>query len=165
MLFRSAIKTSQIAFQAEKGCYLGVPATGGVAAVAPVAGTKSTPTPWPSTDPTTGTYPPTPLAANTGWCVAPTAAGAAVFIGRFTDIGFIASGNVNYWYAAMGQPTGTTVPLAACLLGAVTAAGTAAAGDVGFNASAAANLDGDAGVSFWGSSSDQGSQDCTSGTY
>ena len=161
----NAIKTSQISFNAEKGCYLGVPAVSGVGAVAVAAGTKANPTPWPSTDPTTGTYPATIIPAGNGFCVAATPAGAPMFVGRFTDIGFVASGNVNYWYAAQGQPIGTAVPINACFLGPVMANGGAALGDVGFNATASSNLDGDAGVSFWASSSDQGSQDCTSGIY
>jgi len=163
----NAIKTSAIAFQAEKGCYLGVPARGGVlAAGPPAAGVKANPSGWPPTDPAQpGSYPATPLAATDGFCTPAQTGGAAVFVGRFTDIGFVASGNVNFWYAAQGRPAGTATPIAACALANANANGNGALGDVGFNATASANLDGDQVVSFWGSSSDQGSQDCTPGQY
>jgi len=161
----NAIKTSEIAFQAEKGCYLGIAGAGGAGAVATAAGTKSTPAGWPDTG-VGGTYPATAMAAPAdGFCVPAAAGGTVLFTGTFTDIGFIASGNVNYWYATQGEPTGTALPIAACFLAAVEADGTGAAGDVGFNATASANLDGDAGVSVWASSSDQGSQDCTPGLF
>jgi type IV pilus assembly protein PilA len=157
----NAVKTSEIAFQAEKGCYLGVPLVSGVGAVA-LPG-KSNPSAWPSAI----VYPATVLAATDGFCVAAQPGGTAVFVGTFTDIGFVASGNVNYWYAAQAQPAGTALPIAACLLGQNSANGTAALGSVGFNATAAANLDGDSAnmVSYWGSSSDQGSQDCRPGVF
>ena len=158
----NAIKTSEVAFQAEKGCYLGVPIMSGTAAVA-LPG-KSNPSAWPPTA-AGGAYASTILAAGNGFCVAPASTGTAFFVGRFTDIGFIASGNVNYWYAAQGQPPATALPIAACFLALTSAAGTGALGDVGFNATAAANLDGDAGVSYWASSSDQGSQDCNPGVF
>ena len=158
----NAIKTSEIAFQAEKGCYLGIPIVSGVGAVA-LPG-KANPSGWPATA-VGGAYPPTALAAGDGFCVAAIPAGTARFVGRFTDIGFVASGNVNYWYAAQGQPAATVLPIGACLLALASANGTALLGDVGFNATAASNLDGDAGVSYWASSSDQGSQDCNPGVF
>ena len=158
----NAIKTSEIAFQAEKGCYMGIPIMSGVGAVA-LPG-KANPSGWPSTA-VGGVYPPTILAAGDGFCVPAAAAGAAQFVGRFTDIGFVASGNVNYWYATQGAPAATVLPIGACLLGKASAAGTAVLGNVGFNATAASNLDGDAGVSYWASSSDQGSQDCNPGVF
>jgi type IV pilus assembly protein PilA len=160
----NAIKTSQIAFQAEKGCYLGIPGAGGNGAVVPATGTKSNPLGWPDTA-VGGTYPPSTIPAGDGFCVPAAVGGAAIFTGVFTDIGFVASGNVNYWYAAQGEPAATALPIAACFLGAVDADGTANLGDVGFNATASSNLDGDNGISWWASSSDQGSQDCTSGVY
>jgi type IV pilus assembly protein PilA len=159
----NAIKTSEVAFQAERGCYLGIPGRSGVNGVLPAPNIKTNATPWPDT--AVG-YPATVVPAGDGWCVAPTANGNPMFVGTFTDIGFIASGGVSFWYATQGQPAGTAVPIAACLLGPTTvAAGTAQAGDVGFNATASSNLDGDANVSFWASSSDQGSLDCSPGIY
>ena len=157
----NAVKTSEIAFQAEKGCYLGVTLMSGVGAI-PLPG-KSNPSAWPSAL----VYPASVLAATDGFCVAAQPGGAAIFTGTFTDIGFVASGNVNYWYATQTQPAGTALPIAACLLGLNSASGASAAGGVGFNATAASNLDGDSGnlVSYWGSSSDQGSQDCRPGVF
>jgi len=157
----NAIKTSEIAFQAEKGCYVGVPIVSGVGAIA-LPG-KSNPSAWPSNV----VYPATVFAITDGFCTPATAGGTAFFVGTFTDIGFVASGNVNYWYASQAQPAGTPLPIGACALGLNSANGTAAAGGVGFNATAAANLDGDSAnlISYWGSSSDQGSQDCRPGVF
>ena len=160
----NAIKTSEISFQAEKGCYLGVPAVSGIGA--PALPLKSNPSPWPDTA-AGGTYPATVLAATDGFCSPAQLGGAAIFVGTFTDIGFIASGKVNYWYATQGRPAATALPIPACGLGLVMATGAAALGDVGFNATASGNLDDSAaaGQSFWASSSDQGSQDCTPGIF
>ena len=123
----NAIKTSEVAFQAEKGCYLGVPLVSGTNAVA-LPG-KSNPSGWQPTA-AGGAYAATIMPAANGFCVAATA-----------------------------------LPIAACLLALASANGTANLGDVGFNATAASNLDGDAGVSYWASSSDQGSQDCNPGVF
>ena len=160
----NAIKTSEIAFQAEKGCYLGVPLVSGIGANA-LPG-KSNPSPWPDTA-TGGTYPATVLAATDGFCSPAQIGGTAFFVGTFTDIGFIASGKVNYWYATEGRPAATTLPISSCALGPVMASGVAAIGDVGFNATASGNLDDStaADQSFWAASSDQGSQDCTPGKF
>ena len=156
----NAIKTSEIAFQAEKSCYLGVVAPP-LGAAAPVGGTKAIPVGWPST--VAGQpYAATILAAGSAWCVAPPA-GVAVFNGKFTDIGFVASGNTNYQYIVGGSLL--PAPIQACALGAAPATGVAALGDTGFIATAGANLDGDAGISYWASSNDQGSQDCTTGVF
>lgn len=147
-----AIKTSLIAFQAERGCYLGIPSPAlGVAA--PVAGTKITGVTWPSAV----AYPASP--AGTVFCqgVAP------VFVGTFTDIGFVASGVTNFRYATGGSIV--VAPIPACAAPAVVASGVALAGNTGANASATSNLDGDANISIWGASSDQGAQDCTIGVY
>jgi type IV pilus assembly protein PilA len=148
-----AIKTSLIAFQAERGCFLGIPSPVlGVAA--PVGGTKTVGVAWPSAL----LYPAS--AAGTVFCQGV----GAVFTGTFTDIGFIASGVTNFRYA-----TGASVlpaPIAACQgAPAVVATGTAVGGEPGVLASATSNLDGDANLSIWGASSDQGSQDCTIGIY
>ena len=158
----NAIKTSEIAFQAEKGCYMGIPFPP-LGAATPVGGTKAVPVGWPPTGAGLA-YGPTVLPAADGWCVTPVAGvGTAQFVGRFTDIGFIASGNTNYQYRAGGSIV--VAPIPACTLGAAPASGTAAVGNVGFVATAASNLDGDAAISYWASSSDQGSQDCTTGVF
>ena len=148
-----AIKTSEIAFQAERGCYIGVAVEVGQPAA--VAAVKTAPWPWGIGTP--------PTAPGALWCVA-----GGVFAGTFADIGFKATGNVNYVYgvdantvAAPGlYTTATSCPLAI--------AGTAAAGVLGNNnivAMAQSNLDGDATVSTWDSTTDHGATDCTTGVY
>ena len=78
-----AIKTSEVAFQAERGCYIGV-AVEGVAAPA-------------------GRYQNSSIYLGC-WCCyqlllgALVCCAAGVFGGAFTDIGFKATGNVNYHY-------------------------------------------------------------------
>ena len=156
----NAIKTSAIAFQAEQSCYLGTPPPP-LGAAAPAAGVKAVPIGWPSTllgQP----YAATVLPALTRWCVAPVG-GVAVFNGRFTDIGFIASGATNFQYSMQGSVL--PAPIVACALLVVPANGVAALGDTGFIATAQSNLDGDPGVSAWSSNSDQGSADCTPGQF
>src|SRR5437868_13177613 len=64
-----AIKTSEVAFQAERGCYVGIAAEG---VAAPAGGTKTTPVTWGA-----GTA---ASAAGTAWCT-------AAFAGTFNDIG------------------------------------------------------------------------------
>lgn len=152
-----AIKTSQVSFQAERGCYIGVRVEVGQPAAA--ANVKTAPWPW-----GIGALPtPAPVI----WC----AAVGGTFIGTFADIGFKATGNVNYVYgvdattvAAPGLYTvATSCPLAI--------AGTTAAGALGNNnfvAMAQSNLDGDGAavsVSVWDSTVDHGANDCTTGVY
>jgi len=147
-----AIKTSEIAFNAERGCFLGIPfPPAGVAT--PVAGTKTVPVPWPST----AVY--APLAPGTVFCVG----AGAIFVGGFPDIGFAASGNTAYQYVTGGSVL--VAPIAACALGNAAASGTAAAGNTGVIMTASSNLDGDANVSFWAASNDNGSTDCTNGVF
>jgi type IV pilus assembly protein PilA len=147
-----AIKTSEVAFQAERGCFIGMTAEG---VAAPVGGTKTTPLTW-----GVGLAPTPPGAL---WCVA-----AGVFTGTFADIGFKATGNVMYRYgvdatlvAAPGlYTTATSCPLAI--------ASTTAAGAIGMNnfvAMAQSNLDGDGAVSTWDSVVDHGATDCTTGVF
>ena len=156
----NAIKTSQIAFQAEKSCYLGIPTMGALGAV-PVAGTKTIPVAWPATT-AGGTYPATVLAAGQGFCVAPPG-GVALFAGVFTDIGFVASGNTAFQY--ISGPSAVVAPIQACVGGAAPQTGAVVANATGFLASGQSNLDGDGTLSTWSSSSDQGSQDCTPGVF
>lgn len=150
-----AIKTSEIAFNAERGCFLGVPPPpAGVLAAA--ANTKTVPVSWPGT----ALYPPTPV--TTLLCVGV----GAVFTGVFPDIGFAASGNTYYRYAVDSViPTTAGTPVLACQLGAAAASGAIVAGATGAIATASSNLDGDPTISFWASSSDQGAQDCTTGVF
>ena len=158
----NAIKTSNIAFNAEKGCFLGIP-TMGVLGAQPVAGNKTLPVGWPSTT-QVGTYPPSVLLGGAAFCVSQNG-GPIVLAGVFTDIGFVASGNTVFQYSS--GPSALVAPIAACALGANAAANTGgmAAGQTGFIATAATNLDADGALSHWASSSDQGSPDCTPGVF
>ena len=151
----NAIKTSEIAFQAEKGCYLGVPTMGALGAV-PATGVSTVGVAWPNTT-AAGAYGPTAIAASSIFCTTGTP------VGRFTDIGFVASGVTRFQYLTGGSVLVSPIP--ACSLGAAAASGTAAVTDTGYIATASSNLDGDAGLSFWASSNDQGSQDCTPGVF
>jgi type IV pilus assembly protein PilA len=152
-----AIKTSEVSFQAERGCYISALAELGTTPPAP--GTKSTPWTWGAGTPAT-----TPAPA---WC----AVGGA-FAGTFADIGFKATGNVNYYYAVdasvapvLGAGTGYT-PVTSCPVAiAMTTGGTPLAVQNNFVASAKANLDGDPLVSTWDSTVDHGANDCTTGVY
>ena len=146
-----AIRTSEISFQAERGCYLAVTAEG-VALAVPA---KPVPVAW-----GVGVAPIVP-AAPAEFCVG----AGGVYTGTFRNIGFVAAGNVNYRYVV--DETAAAVPVSACALGAAqaTSAVVALAGMTGFNATAASNLDADANISVWGSSVDNGASDCTVGQF
>jgi type IV pilus assembly protein PilA len=150
-----AIKTSEVAFQAERGCYIGIAQEG---VVAPVANTKTVPFTWGN-----GLAPTAPGAL---WCQA-----AGVFGGTFADIGFKATGNVNFRYGvdstvapALGLGTGYT-PATSCPLALAGTTAAALAVQNNFIAVAQSNLDGDAAVSTWDSSVDHGANDCTTGVF
>jgi hypothetical protein len=92
--------------------------------------------------------------------------------GTFNDVGFKATGNVNYYYAVdstvapvLGTGTGYT-PVTSCPV-AIAMAGGGAALPVqnNFVASAKANLDGDPLISTWDAAVDHGAQDCTTGVF
>jgi len=149
-----AIKTSEVSFQGERGCYIGVAVEAGQPA--PAAGTKTAPWPW-------GVGQPATVPAAAGWCLA-----GGTFAGVFTDIGFRATGNVNYVYgvnattvAAPGLYTTTT----SCALAVAGTAATGALGNNNFYAIAQSNLDGDANISTWDSTVDHGANDCTTGVF
>jgi type IV pilus assembly protein PilA len=155
-----AIKTSQVSFQAERGCYVGVLAEVGQ----PVAGAgKSAPWTW-------GAGQPPSAAVPTGWC---TAAGVGGTFGVFTDIGFKATGNVMYHYgvdATVLAAPGLYTTGVACPLYSPGAGVTGGLGPIGANnfiAVAKANLDGDgaASISTWESTVDFGAYDCTTGVF
>jgi type IV pilus assembly protein PilA len=155
-----AIKTSEVAFQAERGCYIGVQSEPQLMAV-PAGGVKAVPVNWGAGIAAS--------APGTLWCT-------AVYNGVFNDIGFKATGNVLYYYGAdstlaptvagfTGYTTALSCPLA---LAGTSGVGLAVQND--FIAVASTNLDGDsvgptAGVSFWDSTVDHGSTDCTTGVY
>jgi type IV pilus assembly protein PilA len=161
----NAIKTSMIAFQAEKSCYIGVTPVPAPPVV--LAGTKVVAAPWPATTGAAATYPATPIVPGTAFCAAPNlpggGVGVAIFTGNLTDIGFVASGNVNYVYST--GPTALAAPLPACAVVGAAPNIAIPVGATGFLTTASSNLDGDAVLSFWGASADQGSQDCTPGIY
>ena len=143
-----AIKTSEVAFQAERGCYVGLALFG--ATVLPPA--KTTPFTW--------GIGPVPSATGTAWCT-------AVYTGNFSDVGFKATGNVMFSYGADSQvgPVVGFTSLTSCPLALKGTKAAGAAGDNNFIAVASSNLDGDATASFWDSSVDHGASDCTTGVY
>jgi type IV pilus assembly protein PilA len=160
-----AIKTSEVSWQGERGCFLTV---AGAPAVAPASGTKMQPQNWNAA----GSAWLTPTAAAaTGWCVG--AAGAGVSSGTFANLGFQATGNVMYQYAtgtynaSYTSCLGPTAAPAATITaenGATDAGPTAA----GFRATATSNLDGDAAAqwqSVWASADSTGAQDCVPGVF
>jgi type IV pilus assembly protein PilA len=147
-----AIKTSEIAFQAERGCFLGVANMGALGAV-PAPNVSTVGVTWPSA----AAYGPSAVAVSAIFCTTGTPNG------RFTDIGFVASGVTRFQYVVGGSVV--VAPIPACVLGAAPATGVMALTDTGFIATASANLDGDPTLSFWAASNDQGAQDCTVGVY
>lgn len=152
-----AIKTSEIAFQAERGCYVGI----AVELNQPLAGAAKT-APW-----VWGIGQPATPAVATGWCTAQGLGGTA---GVFTDIGFKATGNVMYVYGVDARTVaapGLYTPTTSCALyaGAAGTGALSALGDNNFVAVAKVNLDGDAVISTWDSTVDHGANDCTTGVY
>jgi type IV pilus assembly protein PilA len=153
-----AIKTSEVSFQAERGCYVGVAME--ALQIPAAVGVKTAPYTW-------GIGQTASTAAATGWC---TVAGVGGTSGVFTDIGFKATGNVNFVYgvdamtvAAPGlYTTAVSCPLYAAA--AMTAAASAI-GNNNFIAVGKSNLDGDALVSTWESTVDFGATDCTTGIF
>ena len=125
-----AIKTSEIAFQGERGCFLAAAAPAAVGTI-PV-GTA-----------TVAWLPAGGIVVTPATC---TGAGA-VFLGTYFDIGFAPAGGVRYQYDTASTAAATAVPA----VGACAAAG--AAGGVtpglGFTATATANLDGVAGAGIY----------------
>jgi hypothetical protein len=94
-----------------------------------------------------------------------------VFGGFFSDIGFKATGNVNYQYGVdstlaptVGTFTGYTTALS-CPLAIAGTAAAALAVQNDFVAMAKSNLDGDAAISTWDATVDHGANDCTTGVY
>lgn len=150
-----AIKTSEVSFQGERGCYVGVAVEVGQPAAA--VGTKTAQWTWGVGQPAT--------VPALGWCIA-----GGTFAGVFTDIGFRATGNVNYVYGVdattVAAPGLYTTAVACALYPA--AAMTAATGVLGVNnfvAVAKSNLDGDGAISTWESTVDFGANDCTTGVF
>ncbi len=154
-----AIKTSEVSWQGERGCYLAI-ARHPLNVPTPA---KSAPTNWFGTPP--APIVPTP-AVGTGWC---SAGGMGGTVGNFAALGFEPSGLVYYNYAASTYavahtscqgPTQTPAPMTTHEAG--TDGGVAAAG---FRVTASSNLDGDAVMSVWGSADSTGAADCTAGIF
>ena len=157
-----AIKTSEVSWQGERGCFLAVTAAPLVAAA---GGTKSQPQNWNLAGQPWLT--PTP-AGGQGWCVG--AAGGGVSLGTFANLGFQATGNVLYQYGAgtylvshtsCQGPTATPAALITVETGGTDAGPTAA----GVRATASSNLDGDPVVSVWASADATGASDCNPGVF
>ena len=144
-----AIRTSEISFQAERGCYVGVLVYGAPAAT---AAAKSVPTAW-------GLGPGATAPAPATWCPA---AGLAA---TFSDIGFVATGSTNYSYAV--NMSAVAVPIPACTLGNVQATGAVVTllTNTGFVATAGGNLDGTAPINVWAGTADNGATDCGVGSF
>ncbi len=154
-----AIKTSEVSWNGERGCYLTVAAW--PVAAAPVAGTKTSPVTWFPGN--AGPLVTTPAAP--GWCVA-----GGVSTGTFADIGFQPTGNVMYQYATGTYAAAHTSCMGPALSPAalITAEpGTLNAGTTagGFRVTATSNLDGDAVLSVWASADGTGAQDCMPGIF
>jgi len=150
-----AIKTSEVAFQAERGCYIGVAVELGQPVAA--AAVKTAPWAW-----GIGAVPSAP---GTLWCIA-----GGIFAGTFADIGFKATGNVNYVYGVDATTVAapglyTTATSCALYPVATMTAATGVLGNNNFVAVAKSNLDGDAAVSTWAATTDHGAVDCTTGVY
>jgi len=156
-----AIKTSEVSWQGERGCFL-VIARWPVAAV-PAPPAKSAPVTWfPG-----GVGPVVTAPAAGGWC---SAAGAGGTTGTFADAGFQPTGVVYYAYSTGTYATSMTSCLGPALANKANAtfeAGNLDAGTLagGFRATASSNLDGDATASVWASADGTGSIDCTPGVF
>ncbi len=131
----AAIKTAQLAFQAEQRCFLQVatapaalPANGSLVA-------------WPNN--VGGIAAPTVPAAP--WCFNNVGA-VSTIVGQFGDIGFAPAGNVRYQYMNTAQAVATVVPgpQKGLCAGAIAANGAGANGTLGTMAMAVGDLDGDA---------------------
>ena len=112
-----AIKTSEISFQGERGCFIS--ASSPAAAGTVPAGTNAVA--W------------VPGVLTASLCTGTT----PVFLGTYFDIGFLPSGGVRYQYDTFATAAGTPVPApgVCATVGATTAPG------AGFTATAAADLD------------------------
>ena len=161
-----AIKTSEVSWQGERGCFLTVAAA---PLTAPASGTKMAPQNWNLA----GSPWLIPTGANAnGWCSG-AAAGPGISSGTFTNLGFQATGMVNYQYATGTYQVSYTScqgPTAAPVVTITAEAGTTDFGPAaaGVRATATSNLDGDAAAqwqSVWASADNTGAQDCVPGVF
>jgi type IV pilus assembly protein PilA len=158
-----AIKTSEVSWQGERGCYLPVKAAPDTITV--VTGTKTTPQPWSGPGQWLNITP-TPA---TGWCT-----GSTAQPGTFADLGFQANGSVYYMYGVDTTPTTaayTTATSCAAVLNTPPAGASTNVTDNNFLIGARSNLDGSSGdgpangISHWAASGDHGATDCTPGVF
>ena len=112
-----AIKTSEIAFQGERGCFLAATAPNTTASTIPT-GTNAVA--WPA-----------PALTGATLCV-------SAWTGTFADIGFAPAGGVRYQYTTAATAAGTAPPVP----GVCVALGTTATPGAGFQGHATADLDG-----------------------
>jgi type IV pilus assembly protein PilA len=159
-----AIKTSEVSWQGERGCYLPVNAAPDASKITVAPGTKTTPVAW--NTPGGGWLNITTPA--TGWCV------GAVTPGQFADLGFQANGSVYYMYGVDTTTTAaayTTATSCAAVIATPPGGASTALTDNNFLVGARSNLDGSAGdgpaggVSHWAASGDHGATDCTPGVF
>ena len=156
------IRTNEVAFAGERGCFLATPQWPAGAAA---AGAKTPALAW------MGPPAPAGAAAGTLFCVAPPgAAGAATAQAvDFNDIGYQATGTVSYRYStnAIVNAAGVVTPLVpgagACAIGGPRNQGGGNVANNGFQAFAESNLDGDGSVSVFGVSDASGVLECTPG--
>ena len=139
-----AIKTSEIAFQGERGCFIGITAS--------TVTLGTTAVPWAG-----GALSASPRCAGTD----------ATTMGTFADIGFGPAGAVRYQYSALGTAAATAPPAPGVCAGGgatiATAAGTSPG--LGFVASARADLDGTAPVGVYNVSEVTQVTDCVPGAF
>ena len=157
-----AIRTSLTSFQAERGCYVAVttwPTTN-----IPAINLKSVPTAWSTAA--------TPVPGGViNYCQTVGGTFTTPATASFLDVGFVATGSVLYNYGTQAIAAGGVTPTLSCggagfaANGAAVAPTPGAVGDIGFWAFAQANLDGDPTISHWGATADNGSTDCTVGTF
>ena len=142
----AAIRTSEVAFQGERGCFLGAIAPG-AAATPPVAGGVI----WPAL-------------ASTASSVATTATfcNGTVYTGVYADIGFVPSGTVRYQYDTFA---GAATVAAAAINTCVAALAADAAPGAGFTATATGNLDGVGGNGTYRSAEISQVIDCVPNTF
>jgi type IV pilus assembly protein PilA len=154
------IRTSEISFNGDHGCYLAVPLWPATAAV---AGAKTAALPW--------VGPPAPAAPRVGvnFCQTPPGGAAPISLGNgFGELGYAATGNVSYRYAvdnvtnAAGAITPMVPGAGVCTTVGASGADTGVTNN-GFIATANTNLDGDGTLSTFAASDAAGVIECTPG--
>jgi type IV pilus assembly protein PilA len=146
----TSIKTSQLAFQGERGCF------GSLApmpAVMPVGGSSTI---WPAAE-----FTPSAPAVAATFCVT----GGTSTLPLWSDIGWVPSGPTRYQYVA--NATAAITPLGSITTGVCPAlpAAVGAPTNAGFVASASSNLNSNAVVSVFMNAENSNMVDCTPGEF